>query len=123
MSSMHPMGPAMRSLRSDRSVVDQKLTRRTLRRVFGFARPHGRLLSAFIVLVVIDAALVVVTPLLVKLLLDDGILKGDGGVVTMIAVTMAGVALFDAALGVGSGYLSSRIGENLIFDLRTQVFG
>lgn len=123
MSGMHPMGAAMRSLRTDRSVVDQKLTRRTLARVFGFARPHRRLLSAFIVLVVIDAALVVVTPLLVKLLLDEGIVKGDASVVTWVALGMAGVALVDAVLGVGSGYLSSRIGENLIFDLRTQVFG
>jgi ATP-binding cassette subfamily B protein len=123
MSGMHPMGAAMRSLRSDRSVVDQKLTGRTVRRVFGFARPHSRLLTAFIVLVVIDAALVVVTPLLVKALLDHGILAHDGRVVTTVALAMAGVALFDAGLGVASGYLSSRIGENLIFDLRTQVFG
>jgi ATP-binding cassette subfamily B protein len=122
MSSMHPMGAAMRSLRTDRSVVDQKLTRRTVRRVIGFARPHRRLLGAFIGFVVVDAALVVVTPLLVKKLLDDGILAHDGGMVTLIALAMAGVALFDALLGVGSGYLSSRIGENLIFDLRTQVF-
>ena len=122
MSGMHPMGAAMRSLRTDRSVVDQKLTRRTVKRVFAFARPHGRLLAAFIGFVVLDAALVVVNPLLVKALLDHGILKHDGGMVTMLAFAMAGVALFDAGLGVASGYLSSRIGENLIFDLRTQVF-
>ncbi|HET6166076.1 MAG TPA: ABC transporter ATP-binding protein [Marmoricola sp.] len=123
MSGMHPMGMMMRSLRTDRSVVDQKLTRRTLRRIVGFARPHTALLVAFVALVVVDAALVVVNPLLVKKLLDDGIIKHDGGTVTWIALTMAGVALVDAALGVGSGYLSSRIGENLIFDLRTKVFG
>jgi ATP-binding cassette subfamily B protein len=123
MSAMHPMGAAMRSLRTDRSVVDQKLTRRTMRRVFGFARPHSRLLTAFVALVVLDAALVVVNPLLVKALLDDGIRKGDGGLVTALAFAMVGVSLLDAALGVGSGYLSSRIGENLIFDLRTKVFG
>lgn len=122
MSGMHPMGAAMRSLRTDRSVVDQKLTRRTLRRISSFAKPHGRLLAAFVFLVVIDAALVVVNPLLVKALLDNGIVKHDGGVVTALALAMAGVALFDAALGVASGYLSSRIGENLIFDLRTKVF-
>ena len=123
MSGMHPMGAAMRSLRSDRSVVDQKLTRQTLRRVVGFARPQTRLLVVFIALVVVDAALVVVNPLLVKALLDEGIVKRDGAVVTWLALAMAGVALFDAALGVASGYLSSRIGENLIFDLRTRVFG
>jgi ATP-binding cassette subfamily B protein len=123
MSAMHPMGAAMRSIRSDRSVVDQKLTRRTLRRIVGFARPHLALLVAFVALVIVDAALVVVNPLLVKKLLDDGIVARDGSMVTWLAVAMAGVALFDAALGVGSGYLSSRIGENLIFDLRTKVFG
>lgn len=113
----------MRAMRSDPSVVDQKLTRRTVLRVLGFARPHRRLITGFLVLVVLDAALVVVTPLLVKYLLDHGILRQDGGVVTRVAAAMVLVALVDAALGVGSGYLSSRIGENLIFDLRTQVFG
>jgi ATP-binding cassette, subfamily B, bacterial len=123
MSGMHPMGAAMRSLRTDRSVVDQKLTGRTLRRIAAFAKPHARLLVAFVILVVVDAALVVVNPLLVKAILDDGIKKGDGGLVTTLAFGMVGVALVDAGLGVASGYLSSRIGENLIFDLRTKVFG
>ena len=123
MSAMSPMMAAMRAMRTDPSVVDQKLSRRTLRRVVGFAAPHKRLISGFLVFVVLDAALVVVTPLLVKHLLDDGILAGNGGVVTAIAFAMVGVAVVDALLGVMSGYLSARIGENLIFDLRTQVFG
>ncbi len=122
MSAMSPMMAAMRAMRADPSVVDQKLTRRTLRRVAGFARPHGTLIAGFLVLVILDSALVVVTPLLVKHLLDDGILAHNGSVITWVAFAMVGVALLDAALGVGSGYLSSRIGENLIFDLRTKVF-
>ncbi|MCW2856394.1 MAG: transporter related protein [Marmoricola sp.] len=122
MSAMSPMMAAMRAMRTDPSVVDQKLTRRTLRRVAGFAGPHRKLIAGFLVLVVMDASLVVVTPLLVKHLLDDGILAHNGSVVTWVAVAMVGVALLDAILGVGSGYLSSRIGENLIFDLRTKVF-
>ena len=122
MSGMSPMMAAMRAMRTDPSVVDQKLTRRTLRRVLAFARPHRQLIAGFLFFVVVDASLVVATPLLVKHLLDDGVLKGDGQVVTLTAVAMALVALLDAALGVGSGYLSSRIGENLILDLRTKVF-
>ena len=35
---------------------------------------------------------------------------------------MAATALLSAVLAVATGYLSSRIGEGLIFDLRTQVF-
>ncbi|MFL6025095.1 MAG: ABC transporter transmembrane domain-containing protein, partial [Marmoricola sp.] len=123
MSSMSPMMAAMRAMRTDPSVVDQKLTRRTVRRVVAFARPHRRRIGAFLVFVVLDAALVVATPLLVKHLLDDGILAHDGSVVTVVALAMVAVALMDAFLGVAGGYLSSRIGENLIYDLRTQVFG
>src|SRR5690349_16831450 len=116
------MGPVWRHLRTDRSITDQRLAKDTVRRVAGFAKPHRALIGVFLVLTVIDAALVVVTPLLVKDLIDNGILKQDGRLVTLIALAIAGVALVDAALSVGQGYLSSRIGEGLIYDLRTTVF-
>jgi ATP-binding cassette subfamily B protein len=122
MSSMHP-GTLMRNMRRDPSVVDQKLTRQTVRRVAGFAVPHKRLIAGFLFFVVLDAGLVVVNPLLIKHLLDDGILGKDASLVVWLALAMALVSIVDAILGVGSGYLSSRIGESLIFDLRTKVFG
>ena len=56
-------------------------------------------------------------------IVDDGIIAGNGGVVTGIALLMAAAALVTAMLAVLGGWLSSRIGEGLIFDLRTQVFG
>ncbi len=116
------LGPAWRHMRTDRSVADQKLARDTVRRVVGFATPHRRLIGVFLALTVVDAAMVVVVPLLVKRLVDDGILKDNGGLVTTIALVIAAVALFNAALAVGQGFLSSRIGESLIYDLRTTVF-
>jgi ATP-binding cassette subfamily B protein len=109
-------------MRTDRSAADQKLARNTVRRVVGFARPHRRLITTFLALTVVDASMVVVVPLLVKRLVDDGILKGNSALVTAIALAIAGVAVFNAVLAVGQGYLSSRIGESLIFDLRTSVF-
>ncbi|MET0999339.1 MAG: ABC transporter ATP-binding protein [Marmoricola sp.] len=122
MSSINP-GTLMRSMRSDPNVVDQKLTRQTVRRVAGFAVPHKRLIAGFLVFVVLDAGLVVVNPLLVKHILDDGILGNNASLVVWLAVAMGVVSILDAVLGVCSGYLSSRIGESLIFDLRTRVFG
>ncbi len=123
MSSMHPGGAAWRHIRSDRSVVDNRIDPGTVRRVLGFARPHRRLISVFLALTVVDAAMVVVMPLLVLRIVDDGILAGNGGLVTTLAFVMAGVVIFNAFLAVLAGWLSSRIGEGLIFDLRTQVFG
>ena len=123
--SMHGAGPgvAFRHLRSDRSVVNNRLDRGTVRRVIGFARPHRGLISVFLGLTVVDAAMVVVIPLLVQRIVDDGILKGDNELVAWLALAMAGVALVSALLAVLGGWLSARIGEGLIFDLRTQVFG
>jgi len=121
--SMHSgMGPVWRHMRTDRSVASQKLARDTLRRVVGFARPHRGVIAVFVALTVVDAAMVVVTPLLVKKIVDDGILRGDSALVTLLALGIAGVAVLNALLAVASGFLSSRIGESLIFDLRTTVF-
>src|SRR3954452_21176673 len=122
MSGMHA-GAAWRHLRSDRSVVHNRIERSTVRRVFGFARPHRRLIQLFLALTVMDAGLVVVSPLLAQHIIDDGIIAGDRQLVVVLALAMAGVALVSALLTVGEGFLSSRIGEGLIFDLRTQVFG
>ncbi|HET8561480.1 MAG TPA: ABC transporter ATP-binding protein, partial [Marmoricola sp.] len=123
MSGMHPMGQAMRYMRRDRSVVDQRVSRQTIRRILGFSRPHKGLIGLFLVLVVVDAALVVVNPLLIQHLLDDGILKGNVALVAWLAGGMAVASVLDSLLTVGTGYLSSRIGEGLIFHLRTEVFG
>lgn len=122
MSGMNPNGAVWRNLRTDRSAVPTRIERRTVRRIVGFARPHRRLIAVFLGVTVIDASTVVVMPLLVKHVVDDGIIAGDGGLVTQLALAMAGVAIFTALLSVLGGWMSSRIGEGLIYDLRTQVF-
>jgi ATP-binding cassette subfamily B protein len=119
---MSGMGQVWRHMRTDRSIARSKLDRGTVRRVFSFARPHRRLITGFLLLTVVDACLVVVTPLLVKQIVDVGIPDGDVGLVAWLALAMAATAVFGAVLAVGAGYLSSRIGEGLIYDLRTQVF-
>src|SRR4051812_30100849 len=121
MSGMRPWA-MLGSARRDRSVVEQKVSRDTVRRVVGFALPHRSVIAAFLFFVVVDAALVVVNPLLIKALLDDGILGKNTALVLWLALAMALVSILDAVLGVATGYLSSRIGESLIYDLRTKVF-
>ncbi|MGH3444145.1 MAG: ABC transporter ATP-binding protein [Nocardioidaceae bacterium] len=118
---MHSAG-VWHAMRSDRSVVDRKLAADTVRRVAGFAWPHRKPIAVFLAVTVVDACLVVVNPLLIKHIVDDGIRGGDARLVLWLALGMAAVAVLDAALSLGSGWLSSRIGEGLIYDLRTTVF-
>lgn len=122
--SMH--GAGWRSLRSytrDRSITQQRLSAGTLRRIGGFAAPYRRQIAAFLLVVVLDAALVVATPLLLRRIIDQGVVAGNAGVVVSTALLVALIALLDAAFGLVQRLLSARIGEGLILDMRAKVFG
>ena len=121
--SMQQGWQVMRSMSRDSSVKDQTLADGTTKRVMSYARPYRGRIAAFLVLVVIDAVLVVATPLILKSLVDDGVVPGDRQVVVRLAVLVAGLALLTAIVALAERWLSSRIGEGLIYDLRTQVFG
>ncbi len=120
--SMHQGFRAMWGLTRDQSVLHAKLDPGTTRRVLSYARPFRRAIAAFLLLVVIDASIVVAVPLLLKEIVDQGVVPGDRSVVVRLALWVAGLAVFDAALGVAQRWFSARIGEGLIYDLRTEVF-
>ena len=107
---------------SDQSVKHQRLKAGTLKRIFRFAMPYRKYLFIFIGTVIVDAILVVATPLLLKALVDDGVVPGRSDVVTKFAVIVALLAIADAAFSMLGRWFSSRIGEGLIYDLRSQVF-
>lgn len=112
----------LRSLSRDPTLRQRKVPRTVWRRILGFARPQRRLISVFLVFVIIDALFVVASPLLLQRLVDDGIVPGNRRVVVVLALIVAGLAILDAAVGLLSRWLSARIGEGLIYTLRTAVF-
>jgi ATP-binding cassette, subfamily B, bacterial len=112
----------MRSFSRDRSVTSQRLKPGSVRRIISYARPYRWTLAIFLAMTVVAAVIGVVVPLLMKNIVDNGILKHDTAVVLEIAGVVAGLALAGAALSVAMRWLSARIGEGLIYDLRTQVF-
>jgi len=107
---------------SDQSVKHRKLKTGTLRRIISFAKPYRKYLFIFIGTVIIDAILVVATPLLLKVLVDDGVVPGRSDIVTKFALIVALLAIADAIFSMLGRWFSSRIGEGLIYDLRSQVF-
>ncbi len=111
-----------RSMTQDQSVKNTKLKPGTLKRIISFASPYKKAVTFFLLTVVIDAILVITTPLLLSRLIDDGVIPKNGGVVTVIAFAIAGLALLDALMNIVGRWFSSQIGEGLIFDLRSQVF-
>jgi len=107
---------------TDPSVKEQKLKPGTVKRIFFFAKPYRISIIIFLFTVVVDAALVIATPLLLRKLIDDGVIPGDGAMVTRLAIYVGLIAVGDAAMSMLGRWFSSRIGEGLIYDLRSLVF-
>ncbi len=98
-------------------------SRETLRRVWTFAQPQRRALTAFLVLSVAAALLTVATPVLAGRVVDAIVEGGDVTTVMWLAIAIALVAVVDAVVGMAERWQSSKIGEGLILDLRRAVFG
>lgn len=120
--SMHSTWMSFRSLTQDQSVKNQKLKPGTLKRIAKFAIPYKVSLIFFLITVVIDAFLVVATPLLLRKLIDDGVIPKNGELVTKLAFAVGVIAVLDALFSMAGRWFSSRIGEGLIYDLRKQIF-
>ena len=113
---------SFRTLTQDQSVKDQKLKPGTVKRIARYSLPYKRSLIFFLITVVIDAMLVVSTPLLLKRLVDEGVIPGNSSLVTQLALLVGVIAVADSMVNMVGRWFSARIGEGLIFDLRTQVF-
>jgi ATP-binding cassette, subfamily B, bacterial len=113
---------ALHSLSRDSSVKERRLAPGTTRRVLAYATPYKVQIGWFLGVVVIESVLVVASPLLLKSLVDDGIYPKDAALVVKLSLLVALIAVLGAGLTLVERWFSARIGEGLIYDLRTQVF-
>jgi len=113
---------AMRGFSRDSSVTRQQLKPGTVRRIAGYARPYRWDLVIFLLAAALDAVVTVSYPVLLGVIIDKGILPKRTDIVLELAAVVVGLALFDAFLTILQRYFTARVGEGLIYDLRTQVF-
>jgi ATP-binding cassette, subfamily B, bacterial len=119
MSSM----AAMRSFRRDPSVTSRRLPKGTVRRILGIARPYRRDLTWFLLLVVGSSLIGVLTPLLAGQIVNRiAGLEGTAADIVRIALFIAALAVVDAGISLATRWFSARIGEGVIYDLRSRVF-
>jgi ATP-binding cassette subfamily B protein len=119
---MHAGWMALRTLSSDQSVKSAKLKPGTLKRIASYAIPYKSIFVIYFFALIIDAILTVATPLLLKELVDKGVIPKDGALVTRMAFAVGVLAVASALINILVRWISSRIGEGLIYDLRSQVF-
>jgi ATP-binding cassette, subfamily B, bacterial len=112
----------MRSMRQDRAVLLHRVKKGTARRMLTFAVPYRKVLAVFVPVVILDAVIAAINPLILRSLIDNGILKKDESLVIALALLVAGLAIVDGALALGERRISAYLGESLIYDMRSKVF-
>jgi ATP-binding cassette, subfamily B, bacterial len=112
----------MRSYRQDRSVLHHRVKKGTTGRMLRFAVPYRRILAIFLPVVILDSAVAAVNPLILRAIIDRGILAKNKELVVGFAALAAVLAVVDAGLSLYERRASAIVGEGLIFDLRSKVF-
>ena len=99
-----------------------KLSRTVLRRVWRFAAPYRSAIIGFLVVIVAASLLSLAPPLLFRQIIDEAIPNADRSQLNRLAALIVVAALGDACLALVERYLSSRVGEGIIYDLRVSLF-
>ncbi len=113
---------SMRSLMQDASVVKQKVKPGTAKRMMRFAIPYAGRLALFLLVVLVDAGIGIVNPLIYREIINNGFLKSDAPLIIRYAVLAGILGLADGALGLALSYLSATVGARVVLALRTKLF-
>jgi ABC-type multidrug transport system fused ATPase/permease subunit len=100
----------------------QPLDRTTARRALTLSRPYARRLALFVGLIVAAAILSALPPLVIRQILDVTIPNADRSQLLLLFFVLLGIAVITGVISLAERFLSSSIGENLIFDLRTRLY-
>ncbi|MBM7766781.1 ABC transporter ATP-binding protein [Glutamicibacter nicotianae] len=94
----------------------------TPKRVLKFAASYKSRLLVFVIFSILAAVLAVITPVLAGRVVDEIVAQSGIRTILNVALLMAVIAILDAVVSVVVRWFSSRLGEGIIYDLRTAVF-
>ncbi len=110
-------------IRYDAEQDRPRVSRALLRRVSGYARPYLRGVAVVLLTMLGVSLLSLIPPLLIRDLLDRALPARDVTRLNLLALGMVAVPLVSGLLGVLQRYASAGVGEGIIFDLRTALYG
>ncbi len=119
---MQPHAQMMRMRHRDPSVLQKTVQKGLIKRVWRFARPYRTQIFCYLFVIVLEAILGLAPPLLIRHIIDVAIPHHNRGLVTLMAALMAVAALLGGGLSLVERFFSARIGEGLIYRLRTALF-
>ncbi|MRS65180.1 ABC transporter ATP-binding protein [Larkinella terrae] len=94
----------------------------TLRRLYAFVKPYQLHFYGLVLIIVISAVLAPVGPLLIRYTIDSKIATGDYPGLTNMLILMIGVLVLQGIIQFFNTYLSGWLGQNVIRDIRVQLY-
>jgi ATP-binding cassette subfamily B protein len=96
--------------------------RAELRRTGALFTPYRGRLGSVLALIALSATISLISPFLLREVLDRAIPDGDTTLLTWLVAGMIAVAIVTGALGVAQTYLSNIVGQEVMHDLRSAVY-
>lgn len=116
------MGPHM-AMGSDPShIKGATVSSGVVRRAARLAKPYRWMLVGFVLVIVVEAVIALLPPLLFRSIIDTAIPDGNRGLLNLLASLVVVAAFLDAVMAYVERWFSSKIGEGVIFDLRVKLF-
>jgi ATP-binding cassette subfamily B protein len=109
-------------VRYDESKGRPHVSKKLLARVLGYARPYWRSMVLMLAVIIVTSLIELVPPLLYRDLIDNVLPNRNYPRLNLLAMGMIGIPIASGLLGVGQRYLSARMGEGIIFDLRQALY-
>jgi ATP-binding cassette subfamily B protein len=103
-------------------VTQQQVKPGTVRRILPYAVRYRAALAILLLFTTADAVIAAANPLVLRMVIDNGIIPRRHWVVIGLSLTMAGLVIVDVLAIYLQAWYSARIGQGLIYDLRTNVF-
>lgn len=109
--------------RPEEDALGKALDSKILKRLLSYFKPYGKYIIIATILTITISALAALRPRLTPIAIDDKIMNGDFPGLQIIILIMLGTLVFQGIIQYVMTYLTSWIGQKIIFDLRKKIFG
>jgi ATP-binding cassette, subfamily B, bacterial len=99
-----------------------KVTWKLLKRVLAYAQPYHWLILGMLVITLITAGLSLISPLILRDLIDRTLPNRDLHRLTWLVVGLLAIPLLNGGFNVLLRQLNARVGEGVVYDLRSALF-
>jgi ATP-binding cassette subfamily B protein len=99
-----------------------KISTRLLKRVAQYARPYQWQLALLLVAIFASSLIDLIPPLIYRAIVDQALPQSNLQLLALLSLGLIAIPLLDGLIGMGQRFLSARVGENLIADLRKALY-